>query len=316
MDQNTLNKKLEIETQIELMRAENKRVPDVISETEWKALLTECRSFKAREKFLNYLFKKEKARLNERQKKIMKRQEKLERQEEEEEHEWFAQHSVHIPHRDKEDKWWKGLQSVRSDIPVIYDLDFDCSRRELTNAFDQFRYILRDNARHVQPLQIHFTSIDKNERLSLLLETTRTFGEAHKEHFLDVFPPEDLLYLSPSGPPLTNFDTSCTYVVGGLVDTNPRPRLTYGLARRYGIKCASFPIKHYCEMVSGSTTVLTLNCVHSILMDMYIHQSWKQAFKTHLPRGFFLRGDKEAMMEKMKLEDLLVKRRFERVMEV
>lgn len=313
MDEATLQKKQEIETQMEVMRAENKRVPDFISDLDWKMLLTEHSSYTKREKYLNYLFKKEKARLNARQKKEMERQAKTEQQVVE--YESFPQHSVHIPQRDKDEKWWKGVRSLRSDISVVYDLDFDCSVRELTQSYQQMQFVFGDNVNHLQPLQIHCTSINRHERLKILLERSKSFAFGHEEHFLDIFPPDELVYLSPSGPPLKIFDPSCTYVVGAFVDINVRPRMTYGLARRYGIRCASFPIKNYCEMIGGTSTILTLNCVHNILADMYLHQSWKDAFSTHMPGSFFLRGDREGMKRRMQIEERREQKRFRQIMD-
>lgn len=209
-------------------------------------LLAEHHTFSARRKYLNYIFVKEKRQIYAKEKKEARKLHRLEKDNVniDEPHKF----SCHIPLRDKYMKWWNGIQALTSNTQVIVDLDFEQTRHEQTNAASQIMMMWGDNIQHLQPLNLHFTSIHMNSKFVAAIKPgSKVFVTAHEEHYLDIFPHKDLVYLSPDGPPLKTFDISCVYIIGGLVDKAGRPKLTFANSRKHGIRCASLPIKQYCE---------------------------------------------------------------------
>ncbi|XP_045165687.1 tRNA methyltransferase 10 homolog B-like isoform X2 [Mercenaria mercenaria] len=301
LDEDGLNKMEEIKELMEKLRLENKRVPDEIPPKAWKQLITEHQTYSSRVRLLNKLFLDEVRQRKDAMKKREKAKIRQELNERKTEHPSF---SINVPRRIKEARGWKGIQTMKSDIKVVIDLDIEQNMREEVAVFDQIQMLWSDNLKHLQPLNIHLTSINKNNRLRQIFQAEKSvFVNTHEKDFKEVFPDEDLVYLSPDGPALKQFDPNCTYIIGGLADLSPKNRVTFGKARKLGIRCASFPIRKYCDLsIRSPCTVLTLNCVYGILQDMYLHHSWTTAFRNNLRSSFFLYEDTLAQQKSEVLE--------------
>ncbi|XP_060588536.1 tRNA methyltransferase 10 homolog A-like [Ruditapes philippinarum] len=155
--------------------------------------------------------------------------------------------------------------------------------------YNHLELLLLANRYHLQPLHVHLTSIEKNYRTKSALEDDdRVYASFHKSHFLDLFPRKDLVYLTADGPPMKEFDTKCTYIIGGIGDFGTEKYTTLKFAKKHGLRYASFPISDY---FSAPNIDLRAYCVHSILLEMYLHGSWKEAFIKHLPHMFTLLKD-------------------------
>lgn len=153
---------------------------------------------------------------------------------------------VYRQEREKRRKWWQGLESFKSDIPVVVDLEYEPAIREQRFVFEQIKLMWQNNLNHLQPLDLHFTSVRKNYRMESLLEDESNMFyllNLHEEHFLELFDHEKLVYLTSDGPPLLEFDPSCIYVLGGTEDVEPLQ--SFSMARKYGLRYASFPIPLY-----------------------------------------------------------------------
>lgn len=62
--------------------------------------------------------------------------------------------------------------------------------------------------------------------------------------YLDIFPREQLVYLSPDAPlTLTEYDPEKVYIVAALADELPRPRLTLRRATADGIETRRLPVE-------------------------------------------------------------------------
>lgn len=293
LDEDGLKRMEEIKMLIEMLRLENKRVPDELKPQGWKVLLTEHHTVASRSKYLAKLFLDECKQKAAREKKLLKqkaRQEKLESLEINQP----PQSSVHIPARDVEQRLWKTVNVLTSDLNVVFDLDFKQTTREIVNASDQIQRVWSNNLNHIQPLNIHLTSIHMNERLhELVTFSKRVPVNYYEESFQEIFHKDDLIYLTPDGPPMMKFDPSYTYIIGGLVDLSGKSGLTYGKARKYGVRMASFPLDTHCDfsLTNRAKKTLTLDCVHNILADLFLYHSWKTALRRNLNERYVFRED-------------------------
>jgi tRNA (guanine9-N1)-methyltransferase len=71
-------------------------------------------------------------------------------------------------------------------------------------------------------------------------------------------PLENIVYLTADSPNvLESFDSTKTYVIGGLVDRNRHKSLCFDKAEQAGIQHAQLPISKYVDL--NSRNVLTIN---------------------------------------------------------
>lgn len=183
--------------------------------------------------------------------KELKQKEKQETQERKEEERTsdYPVWSIHKHERKVIERQWGRLRALKSDIDIVFDLDFEQKHREMVNAADQLQRCWSVNINHLQPLNMHFTSVKQNEKLHDILQCAPLAPvNFYQENVFEVFPnKEDLVYLTPDGPQLKEFDPKSTYIIGGIVDLSGRTRLAYGKAKAHGIRTASFPLSKYCK---------------------------------------------------------------------
>lgn len=311
LDESGLEKMNEIKQLREILQGENVEVPETIPITSWKVLITEHNTYNARVKYFRKLYKDELRRRNSEEKKEINRIKKQKRYEELAANFRIPEFSINYSPRQRDHDNWKKLKAWHSDINMIFDLDFKQREREYIHSATQIQEIWGMNKRHLQPLNIHLTSIDKNEHIARFIKYQKMEScTVHKEHFSDLFDKSDLVYLTPDGPPMKRFDRDCTYIVGGFVDLANKKHQTLGIARQLGIRTASFPIKTYCDLrVYQKHTILTLNAVYGILLDMYLHGSWEKAFVKNLGSKYPLYSD---VCVKKSVEYMDIKR-YERI---
>lgn len=220
------------------------QLPETISDEDWMVLITEKYRFHVAFKYLQFLLKKQFIKEKEKEKKEKKR---LEKEENKTESAYPPEVSLHIPERERMEYRWNKLKAWQSDVPIILDMDFpDASHREQKAALSQINMAIRQNSSYPQPLQIHMTSVNRNNYLADMCKgNVSSPVYFHEEHFIDIFPREQLFYLSPDGPQIMKLDPNMTYIVGGLVDRGGATRLTYGIAKKLGIKCGSLPLYHF-----------------------------------------------------------------------
>eukprot|EP01126_Amoeba_proteus_P014313 TRINITY_DN16250_c0_g1_i2.p1 TRINITY_DN16250_c0_g1~~TRINITY_DN16250_c0_g1_i2.p1 ORF type:complete len:154 (-),score=44.76 TRINITY_DN16250_c0_g1_i2:100-561(-) len=105
--------------------------------------------------------------------------------------------------------------------------------------------------------------------------------------FHEIFPSEDLIYLSPDSENiLIELDHTKVYVIGGLVDHNQLKGLSLRRAREQGISTARLPI---CEVLCDrANTSLNQNHVYQILDELAATSNMKETFLKYTPtrKGF------------------------------
>ena len=109
--------------------------------------------------------------------------------------------------------------------------------------------VIRHNRECPQPLKLHFTNyhpkIDKFKPIfKEMLDNSALNPETlTSESYLDLFPRNRLVYLSPdSREVLWNYNPDDVYIIGGLVDLDYKSKESLAIAKQQGIRHARLPM--------------------------------------------------------------------------
>lgn len=172
---------------------------------------------------------------------------------------------------------------------VVFDMSFmdEITVRERNLTVSQLSLCVDENRIHRQPSALIFTGVDEEsywfKKLNKFSGINDVASIVTEKNYLDLYPKEDLIYLSPDGDPMTTFDSNKVYIIGGFVDKPARPRLTLGKAKREGIKTARLPLDLYVKWETGSK-YLCLNQVLGIFLDVNLHGNWYDAIIRNVPK--------------------------------
>ena len=141
-----------------------------------------------------------------------------------------------------------------------------------------------------QPFDIHFCNVRTDklfmQNLPKFLENYQnSMISFHEKSYLDLFPKENLIYLSPDAQvPLMNYNCDDIYIVGGIVDRSNKTqkRLTYIKAKDEGIRTARLPINEYIMWKSGHKE-LCVNHVFQILNHWAMTWDMEYSLKKNIP---------------------------------
>ncbi|CAG9859263.1 unnamed protein product [Phyllotreta striolata] len=172
-------------------------------------------------------------------------------------------------------------------INVCIDLSFDelMIDKDMAKTIKQVLRVYTVNRRAKAPLQLHLSSFKgRCEK-----EFCRHHGfenwdiNFHTEDYTDVFPKENLVYLSSeSENVLDKLEEDKVYIIGGLVDHNSQKGICYNKAVKQEISHAKLPLEEHFWM--RQRKVLTINHVFEILLYVSEGQSFKEAFEKVLPK--------------------------------
>ncbi|NWZ64122.1 TM10B methyltransferase, partial [Acrocephalus arundinaceus] len=112
------------------------------------------------------------------------------------------------------------------------------------------------------------------------------------ESYLDLFPLEAIVYLTPdseNGKYFTYIDPDKVYVLGGLVDESIHKQLTLRRAREHCLQTARLPIREYMVKAPNSrnyhSETLAINQVFDVLSTYYETRSWPAALRAGVSSG-------------------------------
>ena len=188
---------------------------------------------------------------------------------------------------------------------VVIDCGFEDEHvREhyLTNLVDQVQYMFADVTRYHSPSFVYLCNLSSTGRLQAEFQRRAPLDsmcfETTSSTYLDVFPSEKLIYLSPdSNVEMTSFDHEAIYIIGGIADlsewrrTEPtrldhgdrslagKKPLTFAKAKRDRVQHQRLPLDRYVKFGGGSGKSLTIDQVYNILMTLKHTNSWVEALK-------------------------------------
>ncbi|KAI6214123.1 TRNA methyltransferase 10-like protein A [Aphelenchoides besseyi] len=155
----------------------------------------------------------------------------------------------------------------------------------IRKTFTQLNFAYAANRRAENPLQYHIAHL--NGRTKMMFDELPGYKDwdvyQHQESILELWPPEQLIYLTAdSNNIIDKLDPHKVYVIGGLLDRNQYPGLSKRKAEIMKTGHARLPIDEHVKL--HTRKVLTINQVFEILLRYYQTNSWEEAFFSVIPR--------------------------------
>ncbi|CAG9760064.1 unnamed protein product [Ceutorhynchus assimilis] len=185
------------------------------------------------------------------------------------------------------------IQAIQFGQKLVIDCGYDqnMTRRENQYTAKQLMLLFADNRYNDDPFDIHYVNINKDSDLTKMFHkyVPTMFDKefpmnAHEKSYLDLFPKEKLVYLTPHcREEMESFDHDAIYIVGAIVDKVNQAPLSLAKAKRENITMKKFPLDRYLQWGSGSGKSLTINQCVAILLDMKETGDWNYSLR-HVPR--------------------------------
>ncbi|KAM9330655.1 tRNA methyltransferase 10 homolog B [Gastrophryne carolinensis] len=177
------------------------------------------------------------------------------------------------------------------------------SKKELGRLAAQIRRLYGSNKKAAKPFWLYLTgfvesSLIYDECVRMNDGFVNYLVESTEDCFLDLFPLESIIYLTPdSENVLVDFDPCKVYVLGGLVDESIQKKVTYHKAKENGLQTARLPIQEYMvknnNLKNFHSEILAINQVFDVLCTYHETRSWPKALSAGVSpgKGFVLRQD-------------------------
>lgn len=187
----------------------------------------------------------------------------------------------------------KLVRAMQFGQKLIFDCSYDSHMipREAVNAAKQLMLCFAENRFHDDPFDLHFCNADQSGiTMKTLYKHIPTLTEpsfplnVHQESFMDLFPKEKLVYLTPHcRNEIQEFNHDDIYIIGAMVDKITSEPLSLAKAKQLGLRMAKLPLDRYLQWGGGSGKSLTLNQMTNILLEMKRSGDWNEALKV-VPR--------------------------------
>lgn len=144
------------------------------------------------------------------------------------------------------------MQAKMFGQPIVIDYGFDdhMVSREKSLLAKQMRECFGLNRINSEPYDLHLCNFRQQEETAQLtmrgiptLLNDEYPVECHEKDYLDVFPKEKLVYLTPHcREEMTTYDHDAIYIIGGLIDTRNSEPLTLAKAKKQNIRMQKLPL--------------------------------------------------------------------------
>ncbi|XP_047218664.1 tRNA methyltransferase 10 homolog C [Girardinichthys multiradiatus] len=183
---------------------------------------------------------------------------------------------------------WRTAQAMQFGQPIVFDMSYESnmSRREMENTVSQLLEVEGWNRRAVEPFHLHFCNLHpgglyKKELLKRYGAETwdRLLITSTEQQYIDVFPREELVYLTADSPNvLHRFDHSKVYIIGALVDRSIQSGLSLANAKRLKLTTARLPLDQFLYWDMGAKN-LTLDQMIRIMLTIKDTGKWEEALQ-------------------------------------
>ncbi|KAL4481077.1 hypothetical protein ABPG72_015032 [Tetrahymena utriculariae] len=228
--------------------------------------------------------KKELKKQEKEKKKLERQQQHIENQKNQEEiNQQKQQHKE--PYKSNQQLRDEYSNKAKNGQPIILDMQFldMLEDKEFKSLVKQLCYMQSSNKKAAQPCRFIISSVSPKLRQALNANNADKWGiEILDQHYLDLFPKENLVYLTgDTDQDLNELDKQCAYIIGGLVDHNRLKNVTLNAATEQGIKVQRFPIQNYLKLEASS--ILACNHVFDIMVQRANGKSWNESLQTGIP---------------------------------
>ncbi|GFU31442.1 mitochondrial ribonuclease P protein 1 homolog [Nephila pilipes] len=302
------NKIINIISEIENVIAKQKRVPEFVTVDQVRQLCN-LESRTQRLEYLLFLFKKEKCKIADAEKRAKKKQEReLRRLEKTNDIKnihldyGLGRNSLLLSVRTHSMKKFyrkKLANAILFGEKIVLDLSYESymTEKERKACVSQLNLIYSANRKNKDPFDLHFCNAKLSSNyIQYLKKCLPKFSDSlislTNKSYMDLFPNEKLVYLSPHAKEtLKEYDHSAVYIIGAFVDTVKREHHSLHKADRDEIKSYSLPLDDYIMWGAG-TKSLTVNQVFEIMLVMKNTGDWRKAFAV-IPNRKIRKLDKE-----------------------
>ncbi|XP_046896751.1 tRNA methyltransferase 10 homolog B [Hypomesus transpacificus] len=169
------------------------------------------------------------------------------------------------------------------------------SDKEISRLASQIRRLYGSNRKATRPFHLYLAALSQDSRL--YRECLRMNDGFHsyvmdvtEVSCLDLFPPENVTYLTPDAEEaLERIEPDKVYVLGGLVDESIQRKITYMRAKELNVRTARLPIDEYMVKKENPknfySKILSINQVLDILLTLRDTGSWIKALQAWFPPG-------------------------------
>ncbi|XP_077502813.1 tRNA methyltransferase 10 homolog C-like [Amblyomma americanum] len=172
---------------------------------------------------------------------------------------------------------------------IVFDLSYDevMTPRESNKAARDLLSVFGRNRCSRNPFHLYFCNASPNGLTARILQSALfepseipLLSELTPSSYLDIFPKEKLVYLTPdSENTLDVFDYDAVYVVGALVDKEAKKGATLAKATSEGLKTARFPQTFSWYWQKEVSQPLHLTDVFKILLALKQTNDWNSALR-------------------------------------
>lgn len=176
---------------------------------------------------------------------------------------------------------------------IVFDFTYEAAMewREIKHLVAQFAHLYAMNKTAADPFHIHFVNykgggfVEREGRTLYKDQFDKLMVDATDKGLLDVFPREQIVYLTPdSNNILRTYDHDKVYVIGALVDTKgTETGASLAQAKMLGVEHCRLPLSE-CLQWATSHKSLTLDAVANILMELSTHSDIRMALQKHVPQ--------------------------------
>nr|CAG4645800.1 EOG090X0D3U [Lynceus sp. MCZ IZ 141354] len=301
----------------EIYREDGSEVPSSMTFTQWKDLLARD-SRMGRKRQLRFYFINEMKKKSEQEKKAEIRK----KMEEEYANRESLPKDGHIQYglwnnniflkisETKMDRFYTSrlIPALQFAPPLLLDMSYDdhMSTRESSNAANQLAIAFSNNRQHPEPMNLMLVNAKRDgstmefleKRIPILYNPDFPM-EVHPESYLDLFPKEKLVYLTPHcKEEMTHFDPDAIYIIGCFVDKGVSEPISLAKAKKEGLKTAKLPLDQYLDFGSGSGKCLTVNQMVCILTELQYTNDWNKALEFVPKRKLKTQEEIAAMVNK------------------
>ncbi|EFN78582.1 RNA (guanine-9-)-methyltransferase domain-containing protein 1-like protein, mitochondrial [Harpegnathos saltator] len=289
-----------LELEVDVLRHNAEQVPENIKPMHWLELL-DISSKSGRKKYLRYLFTNEKSREKKKAKMLQQKTEKQAIKEEEEEEEdtkeikyGLAYNSMFLRiYRQTMHNYYnsKLIWAMMFEPKIVFDCGYEnfMTNIENHNCAKQLTLAFAANRIHDNPMFLYYCNLNEGSLRNYFLRNMPNLLDKDfpavvtSQSYLDLFPKDQLVYLTPHCKTnLVEYDSDMVYIIGAMVDKSKPQPLSLAKAKKEDIRMARLPIEKYLDWGSGSTKNFTVNQILSIILDLRHTRSWEQAFR-HVP---------------------------------
>lgn len=185
-------------------------------------------------------------------------------------------------------------QIVLNKPKLIFDCGYSLhmTSRENKEAARQLTLCFGLNRSHLAPFVLHYSNMNYESWLWSRLQncmptlTKRQLPvQIHEDDFIDLFPKEKIVLLTPDAPNvLKEYNPDDHYVISAIVDRGDRRPLSLAKAKQHEIRIARLPLESF--RTCRANKILTLDQVMRVLLEMKYSGDWNNAFRYVAERKF------------------------------